>query len=122
MIEIWKEVNKSYLVSNLGNVKSIKSPNGRLSNKVYEKILKPQNRDKYLSVSIDGKMQSIHRLVAEAFIPNPLNKPCVDHIDHNKHNNNVNNLRWFTIEENNKHRYECGRANQYTLYGCKNKP
>jgi len=122
MIEIWKELSKDYLVSNLGIVKSLKCPNGKLSNKIYEKILKPQNRGKYLSVNIDGKMEYIHHLVANLFIPNQLNKPCVDHIDHNKSNNNVQNLRWVTIEENNKHRYNSGRANQYTLYGQKNKP
>ena len=122
MKEVWKLINKDYLVSNLGYVKSIKCPNGRPSTNKYEKRLKPQIGKTGYSRVFVGSYMSVHRLVAQAFIPNPNNKPCVDHIDHNKSNNNVNNLRWVTIEENNKHRYECGRANQWTIYGTKNKP
>lgn len=51
------------------------------------------------------KIHKIHRLLAESFIPNPNNKPCVNHIDGNKLNNNINNLEWATISENTKHSY-----------------
>jgi len=46
------------------------------------------------------KSMRVHRLIGLAYIPNPLNKPCIDHIDQNKSNNHLSNLRWATHAEN----------------------
>ena len=68
-----------------------------------DKEIKPYLNGGYMTVKlkVNGlKIMRVHRLVAMAFIPNPENKPCVDHIDGNKLNNYVDNLRWCTIGEN----------------------
>ena len=110
-IEIWRDIKGFegiYQISNLGDVKSlarwIKNRNGMVRN-VKEKILKPyEDVGGYLTVKlpINNKQKTyrVHRLVAEAFIPNPNNYPFINHKDENKKNNNVNNLEWCTAEYN----------------------
>ena len=105
MKEIWKTIeNSKYAISNLG----------RLKNEETGKILS-QHEDKcgYLFHSyfdFDGKQHSgrINRLVALAFIPNPENKPTVNHIDGDKKNNVVTNLEWATLSEQQNHAYRLG--------------
>lgn len=101
-MEIWKVIDEhpDYMISNIGRVKSL---NYRHSGK--EKILKGYKDKKgYHRVGLfkDGKRKPyfIHRLVAEAFIPNFENKPCIDHINTIRTDNRVENLRWVTNKEN----------------------
>ena len=70
------------------------------------KLLKQYYCNGYMQVKVSGKQIYVHRLVAQAFIPNPDNKPQVNHKDGNKANNNVNNLEWVTNKENISHAYE----------------
>lgn len=101
MEEIWKDIKGYeglYQVSNLGRVKRVRT----------DRLLKGYKlTGGYLGVNLYknsvGSTNKIHRLVAQAFIPNPENKPQVNHIDEDKTNNVVSNLEWMTATENNNH-------------------
>lgn len=110
MKEIWKDIagyEGLYQVSNLGNVRgldrdvecvdSIRHYKGRMM-KQYKKS------NGYLQVCLRRQSPNnvlVHRIVADAFVPNPCHLPCVNHKDENKENNRADNLEWCTVEFNN---------------------
>jgi hypothetical protein len=114
MQELWKAIKGFegiYEISNLGRVKGLERvvicKNGQPKT-VRERILSPKKSNSgYFEVQLQyagkRKMQYIHRLVAETFMPNPEHKEEVNHIDENKTNNRVDNLEWVTRMENVHH-------------------
>ena len=110
MAEIWKPIKDYeglYEISNLGRVKSLPR-NGTIKT---EKILTPNMSGRYARIGLRDKIKikySVHRLVAEAFIPNPNNLPQVDHINGDRYDNRVENLRWVTPSENSQHALAVG--------------
>lgn len=119
MEEIWKDIKGyegSYQASNLGNIKSLeRMVQGKIGMRICnERILKILiGKRGYYTVNLGNgtgrcAIKTVHRLVAIAFIPNPENRPCVNHIDGNKLNNNINNIEWCTYSENNIHAFNTG--------------
>ena len=118
-MEIWKDIigyEGYYQISNIGRVKSVTNKLKR------ERILKPNyygTKRNYIQIELSKnsirKKYKLHRLVAQAFIPNPNNYPLVMHMDNDTSNNSVQNLQWGSYSMNGKHSVETGTwNNQYT--------
>ena len=107
-MEIWKKISgyNKYKVSNFGRVMSYK----RSDDGIPRKTSVESNGYGVVRLSLNNKVETkfVHRIVAEHFIPNPHNKPCVNHKDGNKLNNHIDNLEWVTYKENMAHALEMG--------------
>ena len=116
--EIWKDVvgfEGIYKISNIGNLKSIQRnmKRGRGTVLVKDRIIKQATsmygyKTVVLCKNNVHYNKRVHRLVAQAFIPNPMNLPFVNHIDGIKTNNKISNLEWCTASENGLHAYRTG--------------
>ena len=119
--EVWKPIEGyDYMVSNLGRVKSLDRVDS-LGHHRKEKILQPvKSNNGYLRVMLynDGKVKRylVHRLVGNAFIPNPNDLPEVNHKDEDKTNNKVENLEWCDSTYNKRYSKAIS-VNQFTLDG-----
>lgn len=123
--EEWKDIKYFeglYQISNYGRVKSLERTRKLYSKEIYvPEIIRRTGCDmngyQILPLNKDSKKytKKIHRLVAESFISNPENKPCINHLNCNKNDNRVFNLEWCTIKENNQYCCKVGHHYNPTL-------
>jgi hypothetical protein len=118
--EVWlpiKGYEGFYEVSNFGRVKRIGSFRGVNKKYLNNYFLTPMDNGKgylriKLTVNNNSKRVMLHRIIAEAFIKNELDKPFVNHIDSDRKNNLISNLEWCTQSENIYHAVKSGRWTQ----------
>lgn len=102
-----------YYITDTGDVYSRISDKYHNKTSRIKKLSKNQFKTGYLYINIKNHKKTIHRLVAETFIPNPENKPEVNHIDGNPANNRVENLEWVTKSENELHKFRILNKGHY---------
>ena len=126
MVEIWKDIPNFegyYQASSIGNIRSLSREVNNFigTRKIKGKVLKKKkcNVYEYVILSKNGKYysKSVHRLVAEAFIPNPDKLPQINHKDENPLNNCIDNLEWCT----NKYNCNYGTRNKRVIENKSNK-
>lgn len=93
---MWKTISEKYEASDSGHIRN------KRSKRVLHEFV---GKDGYLRTQFDGKTRTVHRVIANAFVPCDPSREFVNHIDGNKQNNSANNLEWCTRSENVRHAY-----------------
>ena len=114
-----------YEVNELGQVRSIdrivKSKNGRTMHYKGKELKPAINQDGYSMVLLSKngitKMRKVHRLVADAFIPNPDNLPEIHHLNHDRKDNRIQNLAWVTITEQRDEHWRAAKGTKLRVVG-----
>ena len=109
-MEIWKDVidyEGLYEMSNLGSIRS-QARTGTKGGILKQKLSNTGYWSVRLSKNGTVRSNNVHRIFAKLFIPNPENKPCINHKDGVKSNNDINNLEWCTYKENTAHAIDAG--------------
>lgn len=117
---IWETIKyyPEYEINQFGQVKRIRGKKGAVLGRLLKSRLDSKGYPEVcLCHNAKSKRFRIHRLLAQTFIPNPLNKPCVNHIDGNRQNNALSNLEWVTKSENTLHGYHVTKNMKAPAHG-----
>lgn len=128
MEEVWKAVKGYeglYEVSNSGKVRTLPHTTNGITVPSTELKTSMHKSHRYIRLRLykngESKDYMLHRLVAQAFVPNPCNKPQINHIDGDRANNSASNLEWCTQAENNRHAIDMGLQNPWIMIQARKK-